>query len=221
MSKQTFGERVRYVRELQNLTQQQLADMAGCKQGTINAIEQRKSIQSKYARGIALALNVRLDWLLNGKGEMEVDDPSTITQIAEFGEYSQKEVVPIRHYNPENRNKLMLEKTTLENLGVAPQDARLGVVVGDSMSPIINDGSEIAFDVSKTQIRNGKIYALSANDTLYCAYLQIKPTPQGEQVRLFYANTEMYPDETMASEQFFATYKILGHIFWWASTQSW
>lgn len=221
MSRQTFGERVRYVRELRKLTQQQLADMANCQQGTINAIESRRANQSRYARDIALALNVNLDWLLFGKGGMEVSDQSTITQIADFDEYSQKEVVPIHHYNPQHRNKLMLEKTTLEVLGVAPQDARLGIIVGDSMSPIINDGSEIAFDVSKKQIRNGKIYALSANDTLYCAYLQTKPTPHGEQVRLFYANTGLYPDETMSSEQFFATYEILGHVFWWSSTQSW
>ncbi|OOR89815.1 XRE family transcriptional regulator [Moraxella bovis] len=221
MSRQTFGERVRYVRELRGMTQQQLADLAGCGQGQINAIESRKSIQSKYARDIALALNVNLDWLLNGNGAMEVGEQGTITKVADFDAYSQKEVVPIRHYNPQHRNKLMLEKTTLEVLGVNPQDARLGVIVGDSMSPIINDNSEIAFDVSKTQIKNGKIYALLANDVLYCAYLQSKPTPQGEQVRLFYANAGLYPDETMSSEQFFATYKILGHVFWWSSTQSW
>lgn len=219
---QVFGERVRYARELRGLTQQELADLTGegCSQGNINSIENRKSTHSKYARAIAAALKVEPDWLLYGQGEMTAEK-STITHIIDLNTYiNSEDVVAVNHYQNQSGSSIMLRKTVLAESEIDPHSAKFGQINGDSMSPIINDGSEIVFDTQKTQIKNGKIYALQAGDMLYCAYLQVKPSANGEQIRLFYANSN-YPDEVMTSEQFFATYKVLGHVFWWSNTQAW
>lgn len=222
----TFGERVRYARRIRGLTQQSLSNLTGgeCTQGIINAIENRKAEKSKYAREIALALNVRLDWLLYGQGEMQITDADigSIEQQTHFDDYTyNKNVVRIRHHNPHIRRELMLDRTKLDTLGINPQNVRMGQMSGNSMSPIINDGAELAFDTTRTDIKDGKIYALQSGDMLYCTYLQIRPMPDGNQIRLFYANPDSYPDQIMAQEEFFNTYKVLGHIFWWSNTQSW
>lgn len=218
-----FGERVRYARELRGLTQQELADITGegCSQGNINSIENRKSTQSKYARALAMALEVRLDWLLYGKGEMAADDKTTITQVIDTNEYFEgADNVYVNHYQAQTGRKLMMRKTIFSELDIDPNSVKYGNISGDSMSPVINDCAEIAFDTSKTEIKNGRIYALQAGEKLYCAYLQVKPSAQGEQIRLFHANSD-YPDEVMMSEQFFATYQVLGYVFWWSNIQSW
>jgi len=63
----TFGEALRYYRQAQGLTLDQLSLLSGVELGTISALEMRKSERSKYAPMLAKALDVPLDVLLAGE----------------------------------------------------------------------------------------------------------------------------------------------------------
>ncbi len=67
----TFSDRLKYVRQLRGLTQQQLARIVVVSQSAIGSYEsgQRRSTRALFK--LAAALNVEAIWLNSGKGPME------------------------------------------------------------------------------------------------------------------------------------------------------
>lgn len=72
----TFGQRLRYARTLRGMTQAQLAQAAGEKQGTISKIELGKIASPGNAVGLARALRVSADWLALNIGPSGLEDTS-------------------------------------------------------------------------------------------------------------------------------------------------
>lgn len=71
-----IGLRLRHARKLRKLTQVELAQKAGVKQASISDLErgESKSFRGVTLVGIARVLNVRAEWLSQGKGPMERRD---------------------------------------------------------------------------------------------------------------------------------------------------
>ena len=69
----SFGDRMRYQRTRQELTQTDLAKLAGVDLAWINRLEsgERQNISLAVARRIARALRVSLDYLADTFGELE------------------------------------------------------------------------------------------------------------------------------------------------------
>ena len=65
-----FSERLRAAREHSGLTQDQLAEKSGVKQGTISKIERGDSDSSTFTVELAVACGVRPEWLAMEQGEM-------------------------------------------------------------------------------------------------------------------------------------------------------
>lgn len=59
----TLGEKIKRYRDELGLTLDQLSEMSGVDRGTINALEIRKSNQSKYAPALAAAFGLTMDQL--------------------------------------------------------------------------------------------------------------------------------------------------------------
>lgn len=76
--KYTFGERLRLAREYARLTQDQLSAKSGVKQGTISKIERGESDSSTFTVRLAIACNVRPEWLELESGLMARNDGYTI-----------------------------------------------------------------------------------------------------------------------------------------------
>jgi transcriptional regulator with XRE-family HTH domain len=72
----SLGKRIKAERELQGLTQEELGNLSGAGQQTIQALESRGSKKSTHASKIADALGVNLSWLL---GESKDKFPSNLT----------------------------------------------------------------------------------------------------------------------------------------------
>ncbi|MCU7845324.1 MAG: helix-turn-helix transcriptional regulator [Candidatus Thiodiazotropha sp. (ex Monitilora ramsayi)] len=64
-----LGQRTKAERDAQGLTQEELAEKAGIKQQTLQALEKRNSRRSEHAAALAVALGVNLEWLIDGKGK--------------------------------------------------------------------------------------------------------------------------------------------------------
>ena len=71
-----IGLRLRYARKHRGLTQVELAQKAGVKQASISDLErgESKSFRGVTLVSVARVLNVRAEWLSQGKGPMERRD---------------------------------------------------------------------------------------------------------------------------------------------------
>lgn len=65
-----YGERLCYARKQEGLTQDQLSERSGVKQGTISKIERGDQDSSTYDLNLAQALDINPWWLKTGKGPM-------------------------------------------------------------------------------------------------------------------------------------------------------
>ena len=74
----TYGQRLRYAREMAGLTQEQLAKVIGQRPTAVSAVEQGLAKRSSRTVQIANALGVRPEWLEHGRDPMtRLPQPST------------------------------------------------------------------------------------------------------------------------------------------------
>ena len=66
----TFGNRLTFARKFRKLTQKEVAKKAGIEQGTLSGLETGKSTSTSSAIPLSKALDVSVDWLIDGSGEM-------------------------------------------------------------------------------------------------------------------------------------------------------
>ena len=104
--------------------------------------------------------------------------------------------------------KLRFAKSTLKRKGISTADAACVVVSGNSMEPVLPDGSTIGIDTSKTDIINGKMYAIDHDGQLRVKMIYNLP---GGGLRLKSFNTEEWPDEPYLDT---SKIRILGQVFW-------
>ncbi|WP_443693108.1 XRE family transcriptional regulator [Pseudomonas protegens] len=111
-----------------------------------------------------------------------------------------------------SNRKLRFGKATLRHQGVQFENALCVTVHGDSMSPILPDGSTVGIDTGSTNVRDGKTYAINQS-----GHLRIKTLhrlPDGG-IRLRSFNREEYPDEEYTLEEMDQRdISIIGRVFW-------
>ena len=71
----TFGERLRHARTLRKMTQGELSEKSGVKQGTISKIERDGQGRTTYIAELADALDIRIEWLKDNSGPMDRGAP--------------------------------------------------------------------------------------------------------------------------------------------------
>jgi transcriptional regulator with XRE-family HTH domain len=67
----TLGERLKIAREYAGLSQEKLGEEAGCGQAVVSKIERGDQKKSAYVVQLAVACNVRPEWLAMEEGEMK------------------------------------------------------------------------------------------------------------------------------------------------------
>lgn len=93
--------------------------------------------------------------------------------------------------------KLRLSKATLRQYGVEASNAYALTAFGNSMSPVINNGATVYVDVGRTNIVDGKIYAINHGGLFKFKYLY--RMPKGG-VRIVSENKDEYPEEVLTAE---------------------
>jgi transcriptional regulator with XRE-family HTH domain len=82
--KTTYGERLRLAREHKGLTQEQLVEISGVKQGTISKIERGDQNSSGFDAELAYTLGVEAMWLKTGKDEFApkwINGTADVTEV--------------------------------------------------------------------------------------------------------------------------------------------
>jgi transcriptional regulator with XRE-family HTH domain len=92
--------------------------------------------------------------------------------------------------------------------------AALTYVIGNNMSPYIPDGSLIAVDLQKTDVKDGDLYLLQQVDMLRIAFVYRVPSGY----RLKFANEQDWPSEIVENKSG-DELKVLGRVFWYAVTR--
>ncbi|MDT4842491.1 HTH-type transcriptional regulator PrtR [compost metagenome] len=177
---------------------------------------------------IAKELDVRREWLEYGEGAMmgEQDNPpieALLTPISVWDDNTpldddEVEVPFLREVQLSagsgmtvieevSKSKLRFGKYTLRRQGVEPANAVCVPVKGNSMEPILPDGSTVGVDKGATNIVDGKVYALKDDGMLRVKVLYRLP---GGKVRLRSYNRDEYDDE----ERELAEIMIIGRVFW-------
>lgn len=145
-----LGHRVRDARKFRGVKQGELADLIGWTQQALSTLENRDSKKSSYAAQIAKALDIDIDWLMSGAGEMikkarESKSPKNLIKY-----------VPVKGSAQMGDNGFWMELDYMGNGGDgylevnnASDTAYVIRAVGDSMFPAIRSGWYIVFDPSR------------------------------------------------------------------------
>lgn len=155
VQRMTLGQRLRQARKAAGLTQQELATRVGVQQQLISNIERDRQKETAYIVQLALACNVRPEWLAEERGPMVADiaddAPSYLPPVAEAPPLGPLSNVPVVGTTQGGApDTIWLE----EGYPVGYSDDVLDVpakdrnayalrVVGNSMSPRMREGDYI------------------------------------------------------------------------------
>ncbi len=217
----SLSDRLRASMTRAGVTQTDVANAVGMSQAAVQKITSGKSKSSSKIQEIAEFLGVNRFWLEFGEREDQVigsfdtwsgneasNDDVDVPFLKDTELAAGSGLVPNPDYNG---FKLKFARSTLRRLGVEPSNAVCVSVKGDSMEPVLKDGSTVGVDTGKKSIIDGKMYAVSIRGLLKVKVLtQLSPTV----VRVKSYNSAEYPDEDVDIDDI----RVEGRVFWSAST---
>lgn len=109
--------------------------------------------------------------------------------------------------------KLRFGKRTLQRKGIPPEAAAAAVVTGNSMEPVLPDGSTVGVDTSRTQVTDGQMYAINHEGQLRVKVLYRTP---GNGLRLRSYNSDEHPDERYDGTYVAEHIRVIGKVFWYS-----
>ena len=110
-------------------------------------------------------------------------------------------------------NKLRFSKRTLKSAGVDPSSAACASVTGNSMEPVLLEGTTVGVDTSKSSIKDGDMYAIDHDGMLRIKLLYRMP---GNSLKIVSYNKDEWPDELLAPDEA-QKVRIIGRVFWWST----
>lgn len=231
----TFSERLNKAMKDAGYTQGSLAKAVGMAQSSVNkllngAASSRKTVE------IAAALGVSPEWLSSGVGPIKRDEAlppeSTWRKVDAWDKNTplptdEVEVPFLKDIefacgdgriqsDDHNGFKLRFSKATLRRVGANTDGS--GVLcfpaTGDSMEPMIPDGTTVAIDTHNKRIVDGKLYAIGqadGGDGQLKRIKQLYRKPGGKLIIRSY-NSEAYPDEEADTD----SVEVIGRLFWYS-----
>ncbi|MFJ3166267.1 XRE family transcriptional regulator [Serratia marcescens] len=232
--KTTLAERLKLARKEQGLSQKALGELIGVSQAAIQKIEVGKAKETTKILDLANALGVRPEWLSSGDGEMRETPSKTNRESSIPPEHNwgtvdawdgstplpEDEVeVPFLKdielacgdgsYGEDDYNGFMLRfsKATLKRVGAQKGSVLCFPAHGNSMEPLIPEGSTVAINLLDKKIVDGKVYAINQDGWKRLKALH-RSGPNKVIIRSF--NSAEYDDEEADIDQI----EILGRMFW-------
>lgn len=233
-----ISERIKFLLARERLKQRDLAEALSTSPQTVNNWIKRDALSREAAQQISEKYGYSLDWLLNGEGHPKKELESSIPPESEWGTVDawdkntplpadEVEVPYLKdiefacgdgrvHSEDHNGFKLRFSKSTLRRVGANTDGS--GVLcfpaTGDSMEPIIPDGTTVAVDTNNKRIVDGKLYAIGQADGGSGQLKRIKQLyrkPGGKLIIRSY-NSDAYPDEEADIDDV----EIIGRLFWYS-----
>jgi phage repressor protein C with HTH and peptisase S24 domain len=224
----TLAQNLQEKLKASGLTQKVLAERANISQVMVHKLISGKAKESSKLVAIASVLGCTAEDLMSvhskkrhseaeWAGPMETWDSNTplSDDEVEIPFYMEVELAAghgmaeAQHYfGP----KLRFAKSTLRKSNVDPENAVCVRVSGNSMEPVLPNGSTVGVDTSQANVIDGKMYAINHDGMLRIKTLYKLP---GGGLRLRSFNTEEWPDERYESDSI-NLIKIIGKVFWYS-----
>ena len=229
MSGTTFADRLRDSMQKAGLTQSQLAEAVGVSQGAIQKLVSGKAKSTTKLVQIANVLGVRPEWLSEGVGAVRKSDDfppeEKWTKVETWDsntplEDDEVEVPFLKDIefacgsgrvmeDDYNGYKLRFSKSTLRRVGASTDGS--GIIcfpaAGNSMEPLIPDGTTVAVNIEDKKIVDGKIYAINQEGWKRIKLLY-RTGPDEVTIRSY--NADEYPDEIVKM----SNVEVVGRVFW-------
>lgn len=175
---ETFGERLRKVRG--EKSQQFVATAAGVTRETISQWERGdtnpENIGNAKLQKAVTALGTTMDYLKLGRGPAKVVtlNVDSVQGMDDEDDFDPRYGVMLPVYDmdisagtgravPEfidTRKRLHFARSWMRTIGSKETDLKIIKVNGDSMQPLLWDRDDVAIDISKKRIRDGKVFAM-------------------------------------------------------------
>ncbi|MBC3239703.1 helix-turn-helix transcriptional regulator [Pseudomonas lurida] len=112
-----------------------------------------------------------------------------------------------------NGRKQIFAKSVLSLKNIDPEAAGCATVSGNSMDPVLPDGSIVGVDTASRSVQDGKMYALDHDGLLHVKLLYRLP---GGGLRLKSYNDAEHPDERYDGTYVNQHIRVLGKVFWYS-----
>ncbi|WP_158138686.1 LexA family transcriptional regulator [Vibrio metschnikovii] len=114
----------------------------------------------------------------------------------------------------DNGFRLRFAKSTLRRYNVTPENAVCVAVYGNSMEPVLPDGSTVGINTGDKVLVDGKIFAINHNGELFIKRLYKLP---GGGMRIYSFNELEYPPREYTDAQVLEqNITIIGRVFWYS-----
>ena len=225
-----ISDRIKEKMKLRNLKSVDLANSTGAGKAAVSKwVNGAASPSGQYLIKLCKALKCEPEWLLTGKnkktesnglliGALEVaDDDSCLgddeVEIPFYEDVKMSAGMGLYEVEEYVTKRLRFAKSILREKGVNPKYASCVLVSGNSMEPVLPNGSSVGIDMQNTAIIDGKMYAINHGGMLRIKLLYKAPN-DGIRIRSF--NSDEYPDE-FYSDVDVQNIRIIGRIFWYSA----
>lgn len=206
-----LGKRIKKRRKICGFTQMELAKKTGVTKAAVSRWENSvNAIAPDRLDILAKVLGVNLEWLISGElFASEKDENAAVFWAPLFSDIKAAAGSGTENIDSESDEYIPIPTRFIKyqnNL----QDIFCVLVKGDSMMPVLQDGSIIAVNRSLNNIKDGRIYLLRQEELLRVKILIQLPT----EIVLKSFN-QAYPDEKYRKQ--YNSIEILGEVVWYSS----
>lgn len=189
-----FGQRLKEERIKNQLSQEDLADKLDVKKNTVWNWENEKSYPNALQIMDFLDFGFDVQYILTGKKQIpdSLDEEEfalipffDVEVSAGFGIYSDGVTDPSSY--------LAFRRDWLRDNGLKEKDLNCVLARGDSMEPTIGNRDTLLVDTSRATPRDGHIYVIRNNDSLWVKRVQ----KQIDGTLLLLSDNEAYPPMTL------------------------
>lgn len=224
------SDRIKQQMQLLNLKSVDLANGTGAGKAAVSKwVNGASRPNGEYLIKLSKLLDCGAEWLLTGKnkkkesnalfiGSLEAvsDDAPISTDEVEIPFYEEVRMsagMGLCEVNEYTSKRLRFATSVLRDKSVNPKHASCVLVSGNSMEPVLPNGSSVGIDMQNTTISDGKMYAINHEGMLRIKILYKMP---GNGIRVRSFNSDEYPDEFYNAEES-QNIRILGKIFWYSA----
>ncbi|MGI2025289.1 S24 family peptidase [Shewanella glacialipiscicola] len=194
-----LGKRIKEMRVYKGYTQKSLAKKLLVTPMAISQWETDKT-EPKGAnlRALCLLFDVSLEWLMTGKNKMSVNVNDNCGSVSV--PYFDNQELTSGHKN----SHFVIDEKMLN--GIVISNAVCVEVVGDSMEPLLPDGSIVIIDKSDAFIKDGKFYLIKQGVRYSVKILSYTST--GIRIKSFNSD---YKDEVYTFQEF-SKFEVIGKV---------
>jgi phage repressor protein C with HTH and peptisase S24 domain len=181
----TIGSRIREIRG--NVARPDFAELLGVSRNTIQGYENDDRAPDGYLIAkICENYNINANWLLFGNGPKSLNKDSETTSTTQFFDSSEFDYIPMVEAQLSAGGGAFVEaegvkgyyafrKDWLRKVATSVKDLILMRVIGDSMSPTIQENDTVMVDTGRKDVSEGKIYAIRYDHTIMIKRLAFRP----------------------------------------------